>query len=187
MVKNGLFIFHRDFRIHDNVGLTNAAKDCDKLYTCFVFTNEQVVRNSYKSKNSVQFLIESLKDLSKQISEENGKLIVLHDSTINAVKQLITTLNIDGLYFNEDYTPYAKKRIEDIEKLCKKEEIECNTFHDYCLNEPGSILNGSGKIYVKFTPFYEKVLLETEFKTPSKYKISNLIIHPNLSLSMEKK
>ena len=174
MVKNGLFIFHRDFRIHDNVGLTNAAKDCDKLYTCFVFTNEQVVRNSYKSKNSVQFLIESLKDLSKQISGENGKLIVLHDSTINALKQLINTLNIDGLYFNEDYTPYAKKRIEDIEKLCKKEEIECNSFHDYCMNEPGSILNGSGKIYVKFTPFYEKVLLETEFKTPSKYKISNL-------------
>lgn len=174
MVKNGLFIFHRDFRIHDNVGLTNAAKDCDKLYTCFVFTNEQVVRNSYKSKNSVQFLIESLKDLSKQISGENGKLIILHDSTINALKQLIHTLNIDGLYFNEDYTPYAKKRIETIEKLCKKEEIKCEMFHDYYMNEPGTILNGSGNVYVKFTPFYEKVLLETEFKTPSKYKISNL-------------
>ena len=90
MVKNGLFIFHRDFRIHDNVGLNAAAKDCDKLYTCFVFTNEQVVRNSYKSKNSVQFLIESLNDLSKQISGEKGKLIVLHDSTINALK----TINI---------------------------------------------------------------------------------------------
>lgn len=117
MVKNGLFLFHRDFRIHDNVGLTNAAKDCDKLYTCFVFTNEQVVRNSYKSKNSVQFLIESLKDLSKQISGENGTLIVLHDSTINALKQLINTLNIDCLYFNEDYTPYAKKTHRNHRKI----------------------------------------------------------------------
>ena len=84
-------------------------------------------------------------------------------------------MNIDGLYFNEDYTPYAKKtHRRHRKKLCKKEEIECNTFHDYCMNEPGSILNGSGNVYVKFTPFYEKVLLETEFKTPSKYKISNL-------------
>ena len=174
MVKNGLFIFHRDFRIHDNVGLTNAAKDCDKLYTCFVFTNEQVVRNSYKSKNSVQFLIESLKDLSKQISGENGKLIVLHDSTINALKQLIHTLNIDALYFNEDYTPYAKKRIETIEKLCKKEEIECNTFHDYYMNEPGTILSGSNTVYQKFTPYYEKSIIDGEFKPPSKSVVKNL-------------
>ena len=71
MVKNGLFIFHRDFRIIDNIGLNGAAKDCDKLYTSFVFTNEQVVRNSYKSQNSIQFMIESLNDLSKQLSGEN--------------------------------------------------------------------------------------------------------------------
>lgn len=172
MVKNGLFIFHRDFRIIDNIGLNGAAKDCDKLYTCFVFTNEQVVRNSYKSTNSIQFMIESLNDLSKQLSGENGKLIVLHDSTINALKQLIQSLDIDCLYFNEDYSPYAKERMENIFNLCEKEEIECKTFNDYYLNKPGSILSGSGNVYVKFTPFYEKVILNTEFKDPSKYKIS---------------
>lgn len=67
-----------------------------------------------------------------------------------------------------------KKRIETIEKLCKKEEIECKTFHDYYINEPGTILNGSGNVYVKYTPFYEKVLLQSEFKSPSKYNVSNL-------------
>ena len=52
-MTNGLFIFHRDFRIVDNNGLIQMSKKCDKLYTCFIFTNEQVVRNSYKSINAI--------------------------------------------------------------------------------------------------------------------------------------
>ena len=102
MVKNGLFLFHRDFRIVDNIGIIEASKKCDKLYTCFIFTPEQVQHNAYKSNNCVQFMIESLKDLSKQINQANGKLIILYDSTIDALKQLIQILNIDCLYFNED-------------------------------------------------------------------------------------
>ena len=50
MIKKGLFIFHRDFRIIDNKGLINASKICEKLYTCFIFTPEQVSNNDYKSK-----------------------------------------------------------------------------------------------------------------------------------------
>ena len=38
----GLFVFHRDLRIFDNVGLNHAVNSCDKLYTCFIFTPEQV-------------------------------------------------------------------------------------------------------------------------------------------------
>ena len=71
----GLFIFHRDFRIKDNVGLNNAGFICDKLYTCFIFTPEQVTRkNSYKSNNSVQFMIESLQDLNNDIETNGGEL-----------------------------------------------------------------------------------------------------------------
>jgi len=174
MVKNGLFLFHRDFRIDDNNGIIEASKKCDKLYTCFVFTNEQVQHNVYKSNNCVQFMIESLKDLSAQISQANGKLIILHDSTVDALKQLIETLDIDCVYFNEDYSPYAKRRIENIHNLCEKEKIKYEMFHDYYINEPGTILNGSGNVYVRYTPFYEKVLLQSDFKSPSKYNVSKL-------------
>ena len=33
---NGLFIFRRDLRLIDNVGLYRASKMCDRLYTCFI-------------------------------------------------------------------------------------------------------------------------------------------------------
>ena len=75
-MTNGLFIFHRDFRIIDNNGLIQMSKKCDKLYTCFIFTNEQVTRNSYKSTNAIQFMIESLVDLEHEIKKAKGKLII---------------------------------------------------------------------------------------------------------------
>ena len=173
MVKKGLFIFHRDFRIIDNHGLISASKDCDKLYTCFIFTKEQVKQNAYKSNNSVQFMIESLSDLYKNINKEGGKLIILYDSVESGLKYLMNELKIDCLYFNEDYTPYAKERIKNVKSLCENEDVDCKTYHDYCINEPNSILNNSGNVYVTFTPYYEKVLINTEFTNPSTYKISN--------------
>ena len=158
-MTNGLFIFHRDFRIVDNSGLIQLSKKCDKLYTCFVFTNEQVSRNSYKSTNAIQFMIESLVDLEKELSKNGGKLIVCHGPTVTCLSNIILSLNIDIVGFNEDYTPYAKERIDKIQKLCKKNHVECEMFHDDYINEPGTILSGSNTVYQKFTPYYEKSII----------------------------
>ena len=63
--KRGLFLFHRDFRIEDNTGLNKALELSEELYTCFIFTPEQVgPSNTYKSNNAVQFMIDSLMDLN---------------------------------------------------------------------------------------------------------------------------
>ena len=65
-MTNGLFIFHRDFRIKDNISLNLINKKVDKLYCCFIFTPEQVgSSNKYRSLNSIQFMIECLEDLRK--------------------------------------------------------------------------------------------------------------------------
>jgi deoxyribodipyrimidine photo-lyase len=174
MIKNGLFIFHRDFRIIDNKGLINASKSCDKLYTCFVFTPEQVSRNSYKSKNSIQFMIESLNDLQEEIASNNGELIIIYENTLSALSKLIETLNINGLFFNEDYTPYAKARTEEVKQLCDKKNIICETSQDYYINKPGSVLNGKGVMYVRFTPFYESYFFDHSFESPNIYNVKNL-------------
>lgn len=157
--RNGLFIFHRDLRILDNVGLTAASKDCDRLYTAFIFTPEQVSgANHYKSKNAVQFMIESLIDLAENIGKKGGDLITLYGDKTKILVNLIQTLKIDALYFNRDYTPYARERDEGVVKLCERAEIECKMFDDYYLCVPGSIKNGQGGFYHKFTPFYETVI-----------------------------
>ena len=172
-MNRGLFIYHRDFRIGDNRGLLNAAKKCDKIYTCFVFTPEQVNRNSYKSKNTVEFMIESLSELQSEIRSNGGDLIILYDTTVNALSMLIDELKIDGVFFNADYTPYAKKRTADVEDLCNNKGIECETSQDYYIHKPGTIVNGSGNVYVRFTSFYESYFFKHEFDLPETTRVTN--------------
>jgi deoxyribodipyrimidine photo-lyase len=185
-LENGLFIFHRDFRITDNIGLIEASKLCKNLYTCFIFTPDQVGKsNDYRSQNAIQFMIESLEDLESQIHMKNGKLLILYGKQSTILKELVHELNINGVFFNKDYTPYAIERETETEELCKHLSIECQMFSDYYLYEPGSITTG-GKAYKKYTPFYLKVVhthpLEPQLKKVTNLKETNKSIKNRLSL-----
>ena len=120
-LENGLFIFRRDFRIVDNMGLNALANFCQNIYTIFIFTPEQVGNgNKYKSDNSVQFMIESLKDLAKHIHKSGGQLMTFYGKNDTVVEDCIKALNIQMVCFNLDITPYAKERDQRIFKLCEK-------------------------------------------------------------------
>jgi len=174
LYKRGLFIFHRDLRVADNTALLEAAKRCEKVYTIFVFTPEQVTsQNRYKSDNAVEFMIESLQDLKKQIRKLGGRLFTFYGNQNDIIKQFIRKEGVDAVFFNRDYTPYAVKRDTAAQKLCTDFHIPCITTPDLYLYEPGSILSGSGDVYKKFTPFYRTVLKLTVDK-PSRIKPSNL-------------
>lgn len=155
----GLFIFHRDYRIQDNIGLIQSAKECDKLYCCFIFTPEQVTNiNEYRSVNAIQFMIESLEELSSEIEKRGGELLFLYGNTEKIIEQLIQKLEINCIYFNKDYTPYAIERDTKIKQITQKLNIECKTYSDYYLYEPGSIKTIQQTCFKKFTPFYNKVI-----------------------------
>lgn len=153
--ENGLFIFRRDFRVIDNVGLNLANSMCKRIYAVFIFTPEQVTgANKFKSDNSVQFMIESLQDLSSQISKMGGHLMCFYGNNNTIVSYLIKQLDINVVCFNADYSPYAIQREMGIIQICDKMDIPVEYGHDYYLHPPGSILNGTGNPYQKFTPFY---------------------------------
>jgi deoxyribodipyrimidine photo-lyase len=157
--ENGLFIFRRDFRVIDNVGLNLANSKCKHIYPIFIFTPEQVTgANKFKSDNAVQFMIESLEDLSSQISKMGGHLMCFYDHNDSIVSYLIKTLDIDLVCFNADYSPYAIQRELGIIKICDKMNVAVEYGEDYYLHPPGTIRNGSGDPYQKFTPFYEASL-----------------------------
>jgi len=158
-MKSGLFIFRRDLRIYDNNALYNACKECDKVFCCFIFTPEQITnKNDFRSSNAIQFMIESLKELSYEFNKLNSKLYLLYGDNNKVISELIDKLNIQSLYYNRDYTPYALVRDHKIKELCNDANVICNEFQDYYLYEPGTILTGSNTCYKKFTPFYNKAL-----------------------------
>jgi deoxyribodipyrimidine photo-lyase len=155
--ENGLFIFRRDLRVVDNNGLNLLNEKCKNIYTIFIFTPEQAGNgNKYKSDNALQFMIESLEDLASNISKMGGQLHTFYGHNDKVVEDCIKAFDINVVCFNLDITPYARERDSKIIKLCEKMETYVMYDHDYYLHEPGTIVNGSGNPYVKFTPYYEK-------------------------------
>jgi deoxyribodipyrimidine photo-lyase len=169
-LENGLFIFRRDLRIIDNNGLNFLSELCNNIYTIFIFTPEQVgSRNKYKSNNAVQFMIESLENLSTTIKGYGGHLYTFYGNNERVISDCIKEWDINVVGFNLDITPYARTRDDKIVKMCQKMNIFVSYDHDYYLTEPGTVLNGTGEPYQKFTPYYESAK-KLKVKSPTNVK-----------------
>lgn len=151
-LENGLFVFTRDLRLSDNTGLRYLASHCKNLYLIFVFTPEQVGSgNAYKSNRSVRFMLESLEDLQRAT---HHSLHLFYGKSENVVDQCIRNWDIQMVAFHMDVTPFSQERTKSILRVCEKHDIHGHCMFDAFLHEPGTILNGSGQTYVKFTPYY---------------------------------
>lgn len=154
-LENGLFIFRRDLRIIDNKALYSLADVCQNIYTIFIFTPEQVGdSNKYRSNNAIQFMIESLTDLSNHIKREGGHLYTYYGNHETIIAECIRAWDINIVGFNADITPYARKRDEQLIRLCDQKNVSVTCENDYYLCEPNTIRNLAGEPYVKFTPYY---------------------------------
>lgn len=158
--QKSLFIFRRDLRLTDNIGLRQAILQSETVIPCFIFDPVQIgPRNAYRSDNSVQYMLESLADLDAQIHAKNGRLHSFHGNTITVLSRIIKSVKPDAIFINHDYTPFSIKRDTAIAALCKKNKIAFHGFHDALLiGDPTLLLNTSKKPYGIFTAFYKKAV-----------------------------
>jgi len=163
-----IMLFHRDLRVVDNTALNYALNNNFEIIPLFIFTPQQIDQNKFKSDNSVQFMIESLKELDKEI---DGKLCILHGDTI---KMLDSIKNVTHLFYNRDYTPFALKRDHEIDNFCKNKGIEVKSFHDSLLLDTLEIKTGSDTYYKTFTSFYNKSKT-MPIRKPKKIKLAKII------------
>ena len=152
---SAVILFHRDLRLVDHNAL-EVAQTYGKVLPLFVFTPEQVTtKNVLRSTNSIQCMIQSLRELQEEIANQHGKLYVGYGKTLDILKQLYRNVPFTALVETADYTPYAKQRTKELSEWCATQGIEYNSVEDSYLLPPGTIRNGAGKTFQKFTPFYE--------------------------------
>ena len=149
-----LFIFRRDFRLNDNIALIECYKKSEQVIPIFIFTPEQINKNEYFSSNAFQFMLESLEELDNELkSKYNSQIHYYYDDNIKTLNEILKNYNFDAIFFNKDYTLYAKSRDEDIESFCNKNNKSYNIYEDYLLLPIGNFLKNDGKPYEKYTPF----------------------------------
>lgn len=178
--KKTLFIFRRDYRIHDNTTLIKACKCSDNVIPIFIFTYKQIRDNTLKSDNCVKFLVESLEELNDEL---NNSLRIYYGDEFKILNKLISkNEDIECIAFNNDYTAYSMERDEKICKLAKKYNKDTIICDDILLFPLKSILTTSKKkVYSRYTPYYNKAIKEKvrdvdnytpkNIDTKKKYKI----------------
>ena len=156
------FIFRRDLRIEDNLAFIKAKEYCKtygyKLLPMFIFNPKQIDerKNSYYSQHSVNFMIKCLEELNETL---DGHLHFYESETEDNI--LLKYKNLKAIFFNKDYTPYAKMRDEKIQVMCYEHPSRPQTFtqEDYTLFKVDcSIKTDDGNPYKTYTPFYNKCI-----------------------------
>ena len=155
-----LFIFHRDLRLEDHLALKAAAefagKNSARILPCFIFTPEQVGKeNTFRSMHSVQFMIGSLLELDEALQQDGTRLQAFRGDVLEVVERLKRAHKVVGIFETADYTPYAKQRSSTLHLAALAAGAHYEAIHDTYLTTPGTVLNGTGRPFQKFTPFWE--------------------------------
>ena len=147
-----IFWFRRDLRLKDNVGLHNALKNGSEVTPIFIF-DEDIISELLKDDKRISFIHSELENIKSQLVEIGSDLLVFKGKPENIFRQLIKENNIDKVFTNHDYEPYAISRDKSISLLLKSNNIEFRTYKDQVIFEKVEITKTDGKPYLVFTPY----------------------------------
>ncbi|MEO1290942.1 MAG: deoxyribodipyrimidine photo-lyase, partial [Chloroflexota bacterium] len=144
--------FRRDLRMRDNIALHHACESDHPVIALFVI-DTHLLKAERVGAPRLRFMLDALQSLDQSLQEKNTRLLVRHGKPQDIIPALIDELDAQALYFNRDYSPYARQRDEAIEKSL---EIPVCVYDDAILMPPGSILKGDGDPYKVYTYFWKK-------------------------------
>lgn len=154
-----LHIFRRDLRLEDNSALIAALQQSKEVIPCFIFDKRQIELNDYKSEHCLEFMANSLQELNQQLQTKQSHLYQFYGITEEIVDQLLGALPIKAVFINRDYTPFSRKRDQQIERVCKKHQVDFHCYADALLHEPEQVLKADGTPYTVFTHAYKRALM----------------------------
>jgi deoxyribodipyrimidine photo-lyase len=155
-MKAVIFWFRRDLRLADNAGLYHALKSGKKVIPLFIFDKNILDKLEDKKDKRVDFIHQQIARLKSELQQLGSDMVVKYNTPEHAWKELFSEYQIESVYTNRDYEPYATQRDSTIATLAKSNEIAFNTFKDQCIFEHNEITKDDGKPYTVFTPYSRK-------------------------------
>ena len=156
-MKISIFWYRRDLRLEDNTGLFKALNENENILPIFIF-DDSILDELPEDDARVNFIYESLSKINKQLNNHNASLQILKGQIDDVWEKLVTTYDIQKVYLNKDYEPYAIKRDQKIKEFLNSKGIEMKTFKDQVIFEEDEIVKADGKPYTVFTPYKRKWL-----------------------------
>ena len=178
-MTTGIFIFRRDHRLNDNLGLINFCSKVDVVLPIFILDENQIIKNKknlyYFSNHAVQHMCESLVDLNEQLKKVGSRLYLFYGQPEDIIKML--RKKFDYIGFNADYSKYAEERDNNIVNMFPNENV-FKYYDDYTLI-PSDFTDHT---YKQFGAYY-KTAIQYKVTKPVRI-IIKIIILENYQVNM---
>lgn len=144
-----LMWFRRDLRLQDNLAFAAAVASGAPVLPIFVL-DPGILSSEKTCSPRLQFLLNALKSLDAALAGYGTRLLLRHGDPYHEIPHVMEATGVTALYFNRDYTPFARKRDTAIRAAIQAPSYG---FDDALLNAPGEVLKEDGEPYKVFTPF----------------------------------
>ncbi|PWB74158.1 MAG: deoxyribodipyrimidine photo-lyase [Anaerolineales bacterium] len=133
----------RDLRLTDNAAL-HVGLQAGPVVPLFIL--DPVFDSS--SERRKNFLYEGLHALDKDLRERGSRLVIRTGKPLDVLKQIVEETNADAIFAEDDFTPYARRRDNEIEH-----HLPLHLFNGQTVHHPAAVLKADGKPYTVFTPY----------------------------------
>ncbi|MFI5156374.1 MAG: cryptochrome/photolyase family protein [Chitinophagales bacterium] len=151
-----IFWFRRDLRMHDQAGLYHALRSGIPVLPVFIFDRKILDLLENKSDRRVEFIHNRLTQMQGQLVHLGSSMEIFYGNPEEVFLELMGKWQINGVYTNHDYEPYARERDEMIRKKLNDAGIVFIDFKDQVIFDRDEILKEDGKPYAVFTPYSRK-------------------------------
>jgi deoxyribodipyrimidine photo-lyase len=150
-----IFWFRRDLRLEDNHGLYEALANSKAVLPIFIF-DKMILDELPQDDARVTFIYECLVEINTKLQKINKSLAVFYGKPEDIFEQIIADHNLEAVYTNHDYEPYALKRDTELKSFFDQKSISFQTFKDQVVFERNEVVKDDGTPYVVYTPFSKK-------------------------------
>ena len=161
--KMNIFWFRRDLRLNDNCGLFEALIAGQKVLPIFIF-DQEILSKLPKDDARVSFIHQELENIHHQLKKIGSSLTVCVGKPKDIFNSLSEKHQIETVFCNHDYEPYAIQRDLEIKELLRSKNINFKTFKDQVIFERNEITKKDGTPYKVYTPYSKKWLESFEYQ-----------------------
>ncbi|CAN7564238.1 deoxyribodipyrimidine photo-lyase [Pseudoduganella sp. LjRoot289] len=144
--------FRRDLRVFDHAALHHALQRSRRVYCAFIF-DKAILDGLPRADRRVEFIHACIAELSAELQQLGGHLIVSHAVAEREIPRLAAALEVDAVFANHDYEPAAIARDGTVAKALAADARSFFTFKDQVVFEKREVLSQSGTPFSVFTPY----------------------------------
>ena len=156
-MKINIFWFRRDLRLEDNTALSHSLNDGIPVLPVFIF-DTNIIDELAEDDARISFIHETLSTINNDLQKHESSVFILKGDPESLWRQLIRKYEINAVFTNKDYEPYAITRDAKIKAILAEHGIRLYLYKDQVIFEEKEIVKSDNSPYTIFTPYKNKWL-----------------------------